>query len=244
MFISCRQQEGWECVYVCVFVLAVYHAIYLEELTATELTEKIAQLFNISPRQINQIFKQGPTGIHVLVSDEVRPWPPFLHRSHRQTDITESSQTLVSSFSSFPVCFKHKTLFLTDDSELPGWSVFCTGHNERYLTVIYSFLCISRRALSCQRIFITPSISVFPCPDDTNDGYHIILKWMQSRRKASLFLSAPLELHAPRCSWNMWKCREKPSKGWREEYVSEALVPLLTIPYCLTFEGVTVAAAK
>ncbi|XP_076022761.1 transcription factor CP2 isoform X1 [Genypterus blacodes] len=49
----------------------VYHAIYLEELTATELTEKIAQLFNISPRQINQIFKQGPTGIHVLVSDEM-----------------------------------------------------------------------------------------------------------------------------------------------------------------------------
>uniref|UniRef100_A0A3Q3DU60 Transcription factor CP2 n=1 Tax=Hippocampus comes TaxID=109280 RepID=A0A3Q3DU60_HIPCM len=49
----------------------IYHAIYLEELTATELTEKIAQLFNISPRQINQIFKQGPTGIHVLVSDEM-----------------------------------------------------------------------------------------------------------------------------------------------------------------------------
>uniref|UniRef100_A0AAR2LIY6 Transcription factor CP2 n=1 Tax=Pygocentrus nattereri TaxID=42514 RepID=A0AAR2LIY6_PYGNA len=49
----------------------VYHAIYLEELTAVELTEKIAQLFNISPRQISQIFKQGPTGIHVLVSDEM-----------------------------------------------------------------------------------------------------------------------------------------------------------------------------
>uniref|UniRef100_A0A8B9HFH9 Transcription factor CP2 n=1 Tax=Astyanax mexicanus TaxID=7994 RepID=A0A8B9HFH9_ASTMX len=52
----------------------VYHAIYLEELTAVELTEKIAQLFNISPRQISQIFKQGPTGIHVLVSDEVMFW--------------------------------------------------------------------------------------------------------------------------------------------------------------------------
>uniref|UniRef100_A0AAY4CT31 Transcription factor CP2 n=1 Tax=Denticeps clupeoides TaxID=299321 RepID=A0AAY4CT31_9TELE len=52
----------------------VYHAIYLEELTAAELTEKIAQLFSISPRQISQIFKQGPTGIHVLVSDEVRPY--------------------------------------------------------------------------------------------------------------------------------------------------------------------------
>uniref|UniRef100_A0A8C7MQI8 Transcription factor CP2 n=1 Tax=Oncorhynchus kisutch TaxID=8019 RepID=A0A8C7MQI8_ONCKI len=41
------------------------------DLTAVELTEKIAQLFNISPRQISQIFKQGPTGIHVLVSDEM-----------------------------------------------------------------------------------------------------------------------------------------------------------------------------
>ncbi|XP_062893735.1 LINE-1 retrotransposable element ORF2 protein isoform X1 [Mobula hypostoma] len=49
----------------------VYHAIYLEELTAIEMTEKIAQLFNISPRQIHQIYKQGPTGIHVLVSDEM-----------------------------------------------------------------------------------------------------------------------------------------------------------------------------
>lgn len=60
--------------YLCLYLLfpAVYHAIYLEDLTAAELTEKIAQLFNISPRQINQIFKQGPTGIHVLVSDEVR----------------------------------------------------------------------------------------------------------------------------------------------------------------------------
>uniref|UniRef100_A0A8C0DX03 Transcription factor CP2 n=1 Tax=Balaenoptera musculus TaxID=9771 RepID=A0A8C0DX03_BALMU len=49
----------------------VYHAIYLEELTAVELTEKIAQLFSISPCQISQIYKQGPTGVHVLISDEM-----------------------------------------------------------------------------------------------------------------------------------------------------------------------------
>uniref|UniRef100_A0A8C1ZP16 Transcription factor CP2 n=1 Tax=Cyprinus carpio TaxID=7962 RepID=A0A8C1ZP16_CYPCA len=55
----------------------VYHAIYLEELTAVELTEKLAQLFSISPRQISQIFKQGPTGIHVLVSDEIKYFNPF-----------------------------------------------------------------------------------------------------------------------------------------------------------------------
>lgn len=53
----------------------VYHAIYLEDLTAVELTEKIAQLFSISPQQISQIFKLGPTGIHVLVSDEVSRTP-------------------------------------------------------------------------------------------------------------------------------------------------------------------------
>lgn len=70
-------------------LLAVYHAIYLEELTATELTEKIAQLFNISPRQINQIFKQGPTGIHVLVSDEVSYW--LLTVVHHVSDILNSS---------------------------------------------------------------------------------------------------------------------------------------------------------
>nr|XP_056720893.1 alpha-globin transcription factor CP2 [Euleptes europaea] len=49
----------------------VYHAIYLEELTAVELTEKIAQLFSISSQQISQIYKQGPTGIHVVISDEM-----------------------------------------------------------------------------------------------------------------------------------------------------------------------------
>uniref|UniRef100_A0A8C2EFH3 Transcription factor CP2 n=1 Tax=Cyprinus carpio TaxID=7962 RepID=A0A8C2EFH3_CYPCA len=63
----------------CFFTpILVYHAIYLEELTAVELTEKLAQLFSISPRQISQIFKQGPTGIHVLVSDEVRASTGFL----------------------------------------------------------------------------------------------------------------------------------------------------------------------
>ncbi|XP_074023800.1 alpha-globin transcription factor CP2 isoform X4 [Numenius arquata] len=51
--------------------VTIYHAIYLEELTAVELTEKLAQLFSISSQQISQIYKQGPTGIHVLISDEM-----------------------------------------------------------------------------------------------------------------------------------------------------------------------------
>ncbi|KAJ8791062.1 hypothetical protein J1605_020863 [Eschrichtius robustus] len=49
----------------------VYRAVCLEELTAVERTEKIARLFSISPCQISQIYKQGPTGIHVLFSDEM-----------------------------------------------------------------------------------------------------------------------------------------------------------------------------
>uniref|UniRef100_A0A4W3J7P5 Upstream-binding protein 1 n=1 Tax=Callorhinchus milii TaxID=7868 RepID=A0A4W3J7P5_CALMI len=50
----------------------VYHAIYLEELTAAELTKKIASIFSISPNQISQVYRQGPTGIHVLVSDQMK----------------------------------------------------------------------------------------------------------------------------------------------------------------------------
>nr|XP_054492572.1 transcription factor CP2-like protein 1 [Agelaius phoeniceus] len=51
--------------------LCVYHAIFLEELTMLELLEKIANLYSISPQQINRIYRQGPTGIHVLVSNEM-----------------------------------------------------------------------------------------------------------------------------------------------------------------------------
>ncbi|NXP77130.1 TFCP2 factor, partial [Ramphastos sulfuratus] len=63
-----QKQEDAEAVPSTFFV---YHAIYLEELTALELTEKLAQLFSISSQQISQIYKQGPTGIHVLISDEM-----------------------------------------------------------------------------------------------------------------------------------------------------------------------------
>ncbi|KYO18199.1 alpha-globin transcription factor CP2 [Alligator mississippiensis] len=51
--------------------LCVYHAIFLEELTTLELMEKIANLYSISTQQINRIYRQGPTGIHVLVSNEM-----------------------------------------------------------------------------------------------------------------------------------------------------------------------------
>lgn len=50
----------------------VYHALFLEELTVLELMEKIAALFSMPFRQLRHIYKQGPTSIHVLVTDEVR----------------------------------------------------------------------------------------------------------------------------------------------------------------------------
>ncbi|XP_040214187.1 transcription factor CP2-like protein 1 [Rana temporaria] len=51
--------------------VCVYHALFLEELTSFELIEKIANLYSITPQQINQIYRQGPTGIHVVVSTEM-----------------------------------------------------------------------------------------------------------------------------------------------------------------------------
>ncbi|CAJ1078588.1 transcription factor CP2-like protein 1 [Xyrichtys novacula] len=49
----------------------VYHALYLEELTLLDLSEKIALLYSITPQQITHIYRQKPSGIHVLVSDEM-----------------------------------------------------------------------------------------------------------------------------------------------------------------------------
>uniref|UniRef100_A0AAY4C730 Grh/CP2 DB domain-containing protein n=1 Tax=Denticeps clupeoides TaxID=299321 RepID=A0AAY4C730_9TELE len=59
----------------------VYHAFYLEELTVLKLREKIANLYNIAPQQIHHVYRQGPTGIHVLLSNEVREsiQKPFSH---------------------------------------------------------------------------------------------------------------------------------------------------------------------
>lgn len=49
----------------------MYYAIFLEELTTLELVEKIASLYSISPQHIHRLYRQGPTGIHVVVSNEV-----------------------------------------------------------------------------------------------------------------------------------------------------------------------------
>ncbi|CAB1447106.1 unnamed protein product [Pleuronectes platessa] len=49
----------------------IYHALYLEELTLLDLCEKVAMLYSITPQQITHIYRQKPTGIHILVSDEM-----------------------------------------------------------------------------------------------------------------------------------------------------------------------------
>ncbi|KAM4657568.1 upstream-binding protein 1 isoform 4-T4 [Amazona ochrocephala] len=54
------------------FMLVVYHAIYLEEMAASEVTRKLALAFNIPLHQINQVYRQGPTGIHILVNDQLK----------------------------------------------------------------------------------------------------------------------------------------------------------------------------
>lgn len=50
---------------------AVYHALYLEELTAAELIRKIACVCGLPLGTINQVYRQGPTGILILLSDQV-----------------------------------------------------------------------------------------------------------------------------------------------------------------------------
>uniref|UniRef100_A0A670YLK2 Grh/CP2 DB domain-containing protein n=1 Tax=Pseudonaja textilis TaxID=8673 RepID=A0A670YLK2_PSETE len=49
----------------------IYQELYLEELTATELTNKLAELLSVPANQVQQVSKQGPTGIHILVNDQV-----------------------------------------------------------------------------------------------------------------------------------------------------------------------------
>ncbi|KAM8766665.1 upstream-binding protein 1 isoform 1-T1 [Acanthopagrus schlegelii] len=50
---------------------AVYHALYLEELTAAELIRKMASVCCLPLGTINQVYRQGPTGIHILLSDQM-----------------------------------------------------------------------------------------------------------------------------------------------------------------------------
>ncbi|XP_031822037.1 transcription factor CP2-like protein 1 isoform X3 [Sarcophilus harrisii] len=48
-----------------------YQQVYLDELSTAELTGKLADLLSLPANQIHRLFRQGPTGIHVLISDLV-----------------------------------------------------------------------------------------------------------------------------------------------------------------------------
>ena len=51
--------------------IAVYHALYMDCVGVEELKSKLASLFAIQASQIGDIFMQGPSAIHILVTDEV-----------------------------------------------------------------------------------------------------------------------------------------------------------------------------
>ncbi|KAM8945251.1 transcription factor CP2-like protein 1 [Pelodytes ibericus] len=48
-----------------------YQEIYLEDVTAAELTNKLADLLSVPANHIHRISRTGPQGIHVLLSDTV-----------------------------------------------------------------------------------------------------------------------------------------------------------------------------
>ncbi|XP_064643797.1 transcription factor CP2-like isoform X4 [Lineus longissimus] len=58
-------------IYVCQESEKVYHAVYLETLEYEELLLKIAQLFSVPLEKICDVFIQGPSGIHVMLTTEV-----------------------------------------------------------------------------------------------------------------------------------------------------------------------------
>uniref|UniRef100_A0A4W4EU04 Upstream-binding protein 1 n=1 Tax=Electrophorus electricus TaxID=8005 RepID=A0A4W4EU04_ELEEL len=49
----------------------IYHALYLEEMTARELTRKISCVLSLPLTHIGHVYRQGPTGIHILLSDQM-----------------------------------------------------------------------------------------------------------------------------------------------------------------------------
>ncbi|XP_050729461.1 transcription factor CP2-like isoform X3 [Eriocheir sinensis] len=58
-------------VYVCMEHEQLYHAVYLENLSCQEFTQKLCTLLHISIDRIHDVYLQGPSGIHILVTDEV-----------------------------------------------------------------------------------------------------------------------------------------------------------------------------
>ncbi|XP_052803234.1 transcription factor CP2-like isoform X2 [Mya arenaria] len=58
-------------VYMCQEPDTVYNAVYLEQLSYAELMQKISDLINIQTQYISEIVIQGPSNIHIILTDEV-----------------------------------------------------------------------------------------------------------------------------------------------------------------------------
>uniref|UniRef100_A0A8C5RF33 Grh/CP2 DB domain-containing protein n=1 Tax=Laticauda laticaudata TaxID=8630 RepID=A0A8C5RF33_LATLA len=76
------------------FPKVIYQELYLEELTATELTNKLAELLSVPANQVQQVSKQGPTGIHILVNDQV--WFRLILRMSRIQPYLSETQKIES----------------------------------------------------------------------------------------------------------------------------------------------------
>lgn len=49
----------------------VFRALYLDALTSGELSMRLAPLVGLSPDQVSDVFMEGPSGIRLLVTDDV-----------------------------------------------------------------------------------------------------------------------------------------------------------------------------
>lgn len=53
------------------FYFSVYHALYLDTFTSQELIGKLAKLYSVSSQQIAELYCSGPSGIYILITNEV-----------------------------------------------------------------------------------------------------------------------------------------------------------------------------
>ena len=68
-----------------------YHAMFLEQLTTEDLKRKLAVKCGIKEGEISALLKQGPTGIHIHVDDElVRN---FVDEAHHVVEVIKDPQT-------------------------------------------------------------------------------------------------------------------------------------------------------
>ena len=63
------------CDFLCSPGLSVYHAVYMDNLILDEFKVKLSSLFGIHTQQIGDIYMQGPSQIHILLTDEVGLYP-------------------------------------------------------------------------------------------------------------------------------------------------------------------------